>query len=698
MKNIMIFSGTTEGRTLSLLLSENKINHIVSVATDYGEKLGETSSFAVIKKGRMDEADMEVFFDEKKLDVVIDATHPYAKEVTENIKEASKKTGVKYMRYVRNTDYENKQIEKIRYFKSVEECVFALSKSKGNILLTTGSKELSAFCEDEKIKERIIARVLPGIESIKLCEENGLSGKQIIAMQGPFSYEMNMSMIKQFDIKYMVTKQSGRIGGFDEKYLAAKDAGIELLVIGLSENEKGNSLKEICDELGIKDINPSKKESIMNIALIGCGMGSKRFLTNAASEFIDEADIILGAERLIEPYMARVEKKPYYLADDIIPYLESKQQDSGNMLKVAVLFSGDTGFYSGADKLSKALNKACDDGSINADIKIIPGISSVSYLASKLGESWNNSRIMSIHGRKVNENLQKEIKEAVMTGFKSYILLSDKKQLLELLNFLKENGLLQCEIYAGYQMSYDEENIIKIDMAAYDETETEKELKDGLYTCLIKNNFVSDVDSKYDKNISSDKDKCLNIYFKDEEFKRGKVPMTKEEVRALSIAKLGLRTSSVVYDVGSGTGSIAVQMAAMSDKLKVFAIERKKEAIELIRENCRIFNVNNVTVCEGEAPDAFEELPAPTHAFIGGSGGKLNDILKRLYEKNPDMRIVINAVSTETMQLCMELENHFKIKDFSMIQLGITGLNHIGEHHLLKSENPIWICSFAFDN
>ena len=101
-------------------------------------------------------------------------------------------------------------------------------------------------------------------------------------------------------------------------------------------------------------------------------------------------------------------------------------------------------------------------------------------------------------------------------------------------------------------------------------------------------------------------------------------------------------------------------------------------------------------IIEDLAPECLEGLATPTHAFIGGSGGHMKEILTKLYEMNPHMTVVINAVSTETMHQCMELEKEFKLCDFSMVQLAITRLNHVGEHHLLKSENPIWICSFKF--
>ena len=717
MKNILIFSGTTEGRKLSELLCENKISHIVSVATEYGRQVCNENPYARIINGRMDLETMKKYLTEENIDIVIDATHPYAQEVTENIKNAVKSMDnahIKYMRYAR--DIQNSRLLKnmnnidsdsygninhkddrekdtnyngyiVRYFSSSEECAEALKDRagdiKGNILLTTGSKELSVFCADEDIRKRLIARVLPGAESIALCEENGLSGRQIIAMQGPFSIDMNTAIIRQYDISCMVTKQSGANGGFEEKLMAAKNEGIPVYVIGCPVNEVGNTLEEILSEIGI-----SKLGTHMNIKLIGIGMGLENTLTVEAKQFIEDSDIILGAERVIAPFDARIEKKPYYLAKDIIPYLKK-----ANGQNISILFSGDSGFYSGCEKLYKALQEAVIDGDLKADIEILSGISSVSYLASRLGQSWNDAKILSIHGRQDVTDWKGELKYAIRHNYKTFILLSGVKNLNDIIVILKNDGLEKCRLFAGYQMSYDEEKIIEIDISEKDSIGANDRIKlfnsdeitdmyDGLYTCLIINPDYNDI--------------SFSSYITDSEFERGNVPMTKEEVRSLSIAKLGLDENSVVYDIGSGTGSIAVQIANMSDKIKVYAIERKKEAVDLIRKNCEKFDIDNVEIIEGFAPECLEGLAAPTHAFIGGSGGHMKEILTKLFEKNPHMSVVINAVSTETMQQCMELEKVFKLWDFSMVQLAVTRLNHVGEHHLLKSENPIWICSFKF--
>ena len=222
MKKIVVFAGTTEGRIFSERLSEAGISHTVCVATEYGELVMKSAPGTVIKTGRMDEKEMEAFFKENA-DLVYDATHPYAQEVTKNIKAACIAAGTEYVRIKRaditKEDMPEKTLQRgdIRYYADVRECAAALSDVKGNILLTTGSKEVAVYTENEKVRENIYARVLPSEESIRLCNEAGLFGKQIIAMHGPFSILMNESLIKQFDIKCLVTKQSGAAGGYYEK-------------------------------------------------------------------------------------------------------------------------------------------------------------------------------------------------------------------------------------------------------------------------------------------------------------------------------------------------------------------------------------------------------------------------------------------------------------------------------------------------
>ena len=180
----------------------------------------------------------------------------------------------------------------------------------------------------------------------------------------------------------------------------------------------------------------------------------------------------------------------------------------------------------------------------------------------------------------------------------------------------------------------------------------------------------------------------------DDEFLRDKVPMTKSAVRHLSIARLKLTKDAVLYDVGSGTGSIAIEAAYLDDSIKVYAIEKKEEALNLIEANKEKFGRDNVHVIGGNAPESFQGLETPTHAFIGGSSGNLESIIEELRNKNPKTRIVINAISLETISEITKLIREISTEDLVIEQVMVSRSNEVGNYHLMKSENPVTIVSF----
>ena len=183
----------------------------------------------------------------------------------------------------------------------------------------------------------------------------------------------------------------------------------------------------------------------------------------------------------------------------------------------------------------------------------------------------------------------------------------------------------------------------------------------------------------------------------DSEFIRGKVPMTKEEVRAVSICKLHLGESSVVYDIGSGTGSIAVEIARLSGKIKVFAIETASEAVELISQNVKKFGVDNIQIVKTLAPEDLEKLPPATHAFIGGTKGQFKEILSALIKINPQMRLVVNAVTLESISTIRSVLSDLHI-NYEYILMNVSRSESTGKYHLMKAENPVYIFSFDLND
>ena len=184
-----------------------------------------------------------------------------------------------------------------------------------------------------------------------------------------------------------------------------------------------------------------------------------------------------------------------------------------------------------------------------------------------------------------------------------------------------------------------------------------------------------------------------NIVFgiPDDEFIRGDAPMTKSEIRMLSVAKLRIKDDSIIYDIGAGTGSVSIELAQSAINGKVYAIEMKGPAADLIEENKLKFRTPNVEVIRGTAPEKMFDLPAPTHAFIGGSSGNLKDIVKCLLDKNPDIRMVINAVTIETAGEIASVIKELNLVEEEIISVSVDRTRKVGRYHLMDAQNPVYI-------
>ena len=265
----VVFGGTTEGRVLSKTLAAEGAEVIVSVASEVGAEEQGRAEGIRIEEGLKDEDQIRQMI--RGADLVVDATHPYAVLVTENIRRAVQAEGIELLRLSRGrteligTDAEKSRnpiaadaekshiriaadAEKshIRIAADAEDAAgIALEAAgpEGNILLTTGSKDLALYGRLIP-SERIFARVLPVIGSIEACEKAGIPHRNIIAIQGPFSEELNRAVLRDYEIAVMITKESGRAGGFLEKIRACEDCGVPAVVIARPEDE-GLSFEEV---------------------------------------------------------------------------------------------------------------------------------------------------------------------------------------------------------------------------------------------------------------------------------------------------------------------------------------------------------------------------------------------------------------------------------------------------------------------
>ncbi|MBR5756812.1 MAG: precorrin-6A reductase, partial [Firmicutes bacterium] len=380
MYKFCVFAGTSEGRAITEYLLRQNASVFACVATEYGSVLLPQSDNLTVSAKRLSEDEMIALFNEERFDLVIDATHPYAKLATESISDACVKAGLEYVRIIR----EGTPYAETVFARSADEAAKLLGEREGNILLTTGSKELASFTGLRDFSERVYARVLPVADSINACAAAGLMPSHIIAMQGPFSEEMNYETLNHCDAKWLVTKDSGNAGGFSQKLFAAERYGAGVIVIGRPfPKEKGLSLFDCFRMIERKYGLTNKPE----ITIVGIGPGSRQCLTAEAAAAIKKADCVIGAKRMLS---LAGQGKPCAEAvspDDIMAAIEEEHI----CRNIAVLMSGDTGFFSGTKRLLPRLK--------DYKVRLIPGISSLSYLCAKLGKSYDDVYLMSLHGR-----------------------------------------------------------------------------------------------------------------------------------------------------------------------------------------------------------------------------------------------------------------------------------------------------------
>lgn len=651
MSEIIIFAGTTEGRELAEFLSRQKTASTVCTATEYGGQIIGNDAYRTVRAGRLDVRQMCALLEEKGGDadqIVVDATHPYAREVTANIREACSLCGAQYIRLLRaGSPAETGAVT----VASVQEAVDFLAGTTGNILVTTGSKELEKFTALPDFQERVYARVLSTPEAVQASARLGFAGKHLICMQGPFDEELNTAMLRQFRARWLVTKESGAAGGFTEKIAAAQKAGAGIVLIGRPVQESGMAPSAVRAHL-IRACGIKVKR---RIAIVGTGMGPGT-MTEDALRVCRSAELLIGAQRMLDMFAdAPGDRYASYRPEEIRAYLEEHPEYES----VALLQSGDVGFYSGAKRLYPLF--------AGEDVAVYPGVSSLAALCARLRVSWEDARLVSLHGRRAN------VIAAVRESRKVFALAGKGADVRGLLEKLIAYGMDGLTVTVGENLFYPGERIC---------AGTARELlgEDFADLCVV---WIENPGAH----------PCVTHGIDDGEFLRGDVPMTKSEVRIVSLSKLRLQRDSVVYDVGAGTGSVAVEAALLASDGFVYAIEKKEEAAELIEANRRKFAADNLAVVRGTAPEAMKDLPAPTHVFVGGSSGNLRRILEAVLEKNPLVRIVVNCIALETAAEALDCIRSLPLADVDIISVSVGKAKEIGKYHMMMGQNPVTVIS-----
>lgn len=384
--------------------------------------------------------------------------------------------------------------------------------------------------------------------------------------------------------------------------------------------------------------------------IVGVGMGAET-LTAAAEKIIKNADILIGAERMLKPFEPLgKDMLRSYNCTEICRFISEFNGDSA-----AVLVSGDVGFFSLAKNLLQFPEFA--------DAELICGISTPVYFCSKIHKDLEKMKLVSLHGTEVG------IAVNVRQNRNCCFILGGKITVGDLCRRLTEYGLGDVKVWIGENFGYENERIQVGKAAEF------VDIQCGKLAAVITEN-------------SGKIDDCTAC-IPDDEFTRSEIPMTKAEIRCIALAKLNIQSTDVCWDIGCGSGSITVGMSLKCHDGMVWAIDRFAEAVDLTKKNCRKFACDNVIVKSGIFPD-IKPFPKPNCVFVGGSGGRLDEILNAAFNANPAVKIVVTAVSLETISEASNVMERLSMQ-VDITQIAVTRTRKIGKNTMLNALNPIFV-------
>lgn len=393
------------------------------------------------------------------------------------------------------------------------------------------------------------------------------------------------------------------------------------------------------------------------VTLIGMGSGTPELLTAQGLAALQSADLIIGAKRLLEhlPTGCTENRKALYKPENILSCLSEFPAENA-----VLLYSGDTGFYSGASKLLPMLR------AFGISARVLPGISSVQLLSAAIGRPWQDWKLVSAHGCVCDPAAECLTAE----GRPVFFLTGGTETPATLCAKLADAGLGDAHAITGENLGTPQEHL------AFGTAQTlAANACTPLSVLLIEHTVLPARRAPG---------------FPDDAFIRGEVPMTKQEVRAAALAKLAVRPTDTLWDVGAGTGSVSVELALAAPRGHVYAVECAPDACALIRQNREKFHAYNLFLIEGTAPQVLADLPAPDAVFIGGTKGSMTEVVDAALAKNPNARLCISAIALETLSAAISaLAAHGQTAEVT--QLAVSRTRPAGKLHLLMANNPIFL-------
>ena len=393
----------------------------------------------------------------------------------------------------------------------------------------------------------------------------------------------------------------------------------------------------------------------MNVTLIGMGSGQPENLTLQGLAALRQADLILGARRLLAvlPAGCTESRAAAYRPDEVAELLQTSGAENA-----VLVYSGDTGFYSGASSMMEKLE------ALGVRARVLPGLSSIQLLAAALGRPWQGWNLVSAHGRTCDPVAE------CMQGRPTFFLTGGSEDPATLCAQLAAEGFGDVQGVVGQCLGTPEEKLFRGSV---------KELAAGRFNSLSV--LLVEAAEVLPRRAPG---------LPDEAFERGDVPMTKQEVRAAVLAKLAVRPEDILWDVGAGTGSVSVELALAAPRGRVYAVECRPDGCALIKANREKFRTRNLVLVEGLAPAALSDLPAPDAVFIGGSKGSLAAIVDAALDKNPDARICVSAIALESLSAAVAALTA-KGRTVQVSQIAVSRARAVGGLHLMMAQNPIYL-------
>jgi len=384
--------------------------------------------------------------------------------------------------------------------------------------------------------------------------------------------------------------------------------------------------------------------------IIGYGPGDEAFLSDKAKSILKTVRRILSTDRI-----GKANERVHGMTLTEL-MAELKNPIDG---ETAVLVRGDCGFFSAARTIIR-------DYSDLYGIELVPGVGSIQYFSAKIKIPYDDALLISLHGRNCS------IVSKVAYNKKVFALTGGLNSVQEICRTLNKYGLGGLLVSVGERLSYPDERITSA--AAADLLNTDF---DELAVMYIENPSAVNPHAPLNDNALI----------------RGEIPMTKEEIRWLSIQKLGVSPADIVFDIGAGTGSVSIEMARKAFDGLVYAIESKEDACALIRENIVKLGAFNIEIIHGEAPLALEGLPIPDKAFVGGSSGNMEDILEKIVNLNPGIKIVVTAITIQTLNQTTVSFEKFGFIDTEIICVNIAKSKKAASYDMMTAQNPVFIIS-----